>query len=186
MSKSDFRQGEGLSRRDLLRLSATAGLGLTVSRPAAALDNIKTAAHQGPGNCSTPRSAVAKTQYGKVRGFLDGGVFTFKGIPYGADTGGENRWMPAKPPKPWTDERSTLIYGENCPQNLHSYAAVEQSFLQDWDDGYHERGHAQAEHLDAEPDWQASGDGLFSRRRFQLRLVLRVALARRRADGAAS
>jgi len=135
MSKLDSRQGEGLSRRNLLRLSAAAGLGLTVSRPAAALDNIKTAAHQGPGNCSTPRSAVAKTQYGKVRGFLDGGVFTFKGIPYGADTGGENRWKPAKAPKPWTDERFTLIYGDNCPQNLHSYASVEQSFLQDWDDG---------------------------------------------------
>jgi para-nitrobenzyl esterase len=126
MSKSDSRHGEGLSRRDLLRVSVAAGLGLTVSSPAAALDNIKTAAHQEPGNCSTPLSAVANTQYGKVRGFIDGGVFTFKGIPYGADTGGENRWMPAKPPKPWTDERYTLIYGDNCPQNLHSYASVEQ------------------------------------------------------------
>lgn len=135
MSRSDSRKGERLSRRDLLRLSATAGLGLTLSSPALALDNIKTGAHQEPGNCSTPRSAVANTQYGKVRGFLDGGVFTFKGIPYGADTGGENRWLPAKPPQPWSGEYPALIYGDNCPQNLHDYKAIEQSFLQDWDDG---------------------------------------------------
>ena len=57
-----------------------------------------------PGRCSTPRSAVAKTQYGKVRGYVEDGVFTFKGVPYGADTGGENRWLPAKPPKPWDGE----------------------------------------------------------------------------------
>lgn len=135
MSRSTSHKSEGLSRRDLLRLSATAGLGLSMSSPALALDNIKTAAHQEPGNCSTPRSAVANTQYGKVRGFLDGGVFTFKGIPYGADTGGENRWLPAKPPKHWSGEYPALIYGDNCPQNLHDYKAIEQSFLQDWDDG---------------------------------------------------
>ena len=71
-----------------------------------------------------------------MRGFLDGGVFTFKGIPYGQDTGGENRWLPAKPPAPWKDEYPALIYGANCPQNLHHWTAIEQTFLQDWDDGY--------------------------------------------------
>ena len=71
-----------------------------------------------------------------MRGFVDGGVFTFKGIPYGQDTGGENRWLPAKPPTPWKDEYPALIYGPNCPQNLHDFTAIEQSFLQDWDDGY--------------------------------------------------
>jgi len=48
---------------------------------ALASDSTKTAAHQEPGNCSTPRPAIAKTQYGKVRGFGDGGVLTFKRIP---------------------------------------------------------------------------------------------------------
>jgi para-nitrobenzyl esterase len=136
MSNSDSGNGVRLNRRDVLRLSATAGLGLAVSRPGVAPDNTKTAAHQEPGNCSTPRTAVANTQYGKVRGFVDGGVFAFKGIPYGQDTSGENRWLPAKPPKPWKDEYPALIYGANCPQNLHNYTAIEQSFLQDWDDGY--------------------------------------------------
>jgi para-nitrobenzyl esterase len=134
MSKPDSEHG--LNRREALLLSATAGMGIALSSPAYALDNTKTSAHQAPGNCSTPRTAIAKTQYGKVRGFVDGGVFTFKGIPYGQDTGGENRWLPAKPPKPWNDEYPALIYGDNCPQNLHNYTAIEQSFLQDWDDGF--------------------------------------------------
>jgi para-nitrobenzyl esterase len=71
-----------------------------------------------------------------VRGFVDGGVFTFKGVPYGQDTGGANRWLPAKPPIPWEGERHTLIYGPNCPQTLHDFKAIETSFLFDWDDGY--------------------------------------------------
>ena len=136
MSQSDSGRRLLLNRRELLRVSATAGIGAALARPAQSLDSTKTAAHQEPGNCSTPRAAVANTQYGKVRGFLDGGVFTFKGIPYGQNTGGENRWLPAKAPVPWKDEYPALIYGANCPQRLHDYTAIEQSFIQDWDDGY--------------------------------------------------
>jgi para-nitrobenzyl esterase len=133
--KDKSRNGNLLNRREALLLSATAGMGI-LAEPGRASDSIKTAAHQEPGNCATPRSAVANTQYGKVRGFVDGGVYSFKGIPYGQNTGGENRWLPAKPPVPWKDEYPALIYGANCPQNLHNYTAIEQSFLQDWDDGY--------------------------------------------------
>jgi para-nitrobenzyl esterase len=125
-----------LNRRQALLLSATAGVGAALGVPARALDSTKTAVHQEPGNCTTPPSAVANTQCGKVRGFLDGGVFTFKGVPYGQDTSGANRWLPAQPPKPWDGEYPTLIYGANCPQNLHDYKAIETSFLFDWDDGY--------------------------------------------------
>jgi para-nitrobenzyl esterase len=136
MSMSDSGDRSLMNRREALLFSAAAGVSVALGRPALAMDNTKTTAHQGPGNCTTPRSAVAKTQYGKVRGFVDGGVLTFKGIPYGQDTGGENRWLPAKAPKAWKDEYPALIYGANCPQNLHNFTAIEQSFLQDWDDGY--------------------------------------------------
>lgn len=125
-----------LTRREALLLSATAGISLATGKSAAASDSIKTGAHQEPGNVSTPRSAIAKTQYGKVRGFLDGGVFTFRGVPYGQTTAGENRWLPAKPPTPWTDEYPALVYGANCPQTLHPWTSSEQTFLQDWDDGW--------------------------------------------------
>ena len=62
---------------------------------------------------------MANTRHGKVRGYVEDGVFSFKGVPYGADTGGENRWLPAKPPKPWDGELPALTYGANCPQRLH-------------------------------------------------------------------
>jgi para-nitrobenzyl esterase len=135
MSRPDSKKGIVLSRREVLPLSAAAGLGLVLSRSAPGADSTKTAAHQGTGGCSTPRSAVANTQYGKVRGFVSGGVLTFKGVPYGQNTGGGNRWLPAKPPVPWKDEYPALIYGPNCPQHLHTWD-IEQSFIQDWDDGY--------------------------------------------------
>ncbi len=136
MSKANSGSKTLLNRREALLLSATASVGLMAGKSAFASDSTKTAAHQEPGNCSTPRSAVANTQYGKVRGFLDGGVFTFKGVPYGQDTAGENRWLPAKPPTPWKDEFPALVYGANCPQNLHTWTSAEQTFIQDWDDGW--------------------------------------------------
>jgi para-nitrobenzyl esterase len=111
-------------------------VGIAAGGSAFASDSIKTAAHQEPGNVSTPLSAITKTQYGKVRGFVDGGVFTFKGIPYGQTTAGPNRWLPAKSPTPWKDEYPALVYGANCPQTLHPWTSVEQTFLQDWDDGW--------------------------------------------------
>ena len=125
-----------LSRRTLLG-SAPLGLALAgAGSPASASDSVKLAAHTAPGGCSTPRSAVARTRYGRVRGFVAGDVFHFKGIPYGETTGGENRWLPAKPPTPWPDEYPALVYGANCPQSLHDFRAKEQTFLQDWDDGF--------------------------------------------------
>ena len=144
MSRTRSENGILLNRREALLLSA-AGAGALLSRPAHASDSVKTGVHQEPGYCSTPLSAIAKTQYGKVRGFVDGDVYTFKGVPYGQNTGGENRWLPAKPPVPWKDEYRgsqfmdaypALTYGANCPQRLHDWTAIEQTFIQDWDDGW--------------------------------------------------
>ena len=134
--KKELLNGVRMTRREALLLSASAGAGLTLTDRLHALDSTKTAAHQQAGSCSTPLSAVAKTQYGKVRGYVSGGVYTFKGVPYGQDTAGENRWLPAKPPTPWKDEYPALVYGANCPQTLHNYKSIEMSFLYDWDDGY--------------------------------------------------
>jgi para-nitrobenzyl esterase len=56
------------------------------------------------------------TAYGKVRGFVDGDIFGFKGIPYGGDTA-KFRFAPPQPPKPWTGVRDALTYGPRAPQN---------------------------------------------------------------------
>ena len=135
MSNSDLENGNNLSRRQALLLSATAGVGAALSGTGCASYGTPMTSRRGSGGCSTPRSAVAKTLYGKVRGYVEEGVLTFKGVPYGANTGGENRWLPAKPPTPWDGELPALTYGPNCPQRLHDWSS-EQTFLQQWTDGW--------------------------------------------------
>lgn len=60
MAKSNSEDRVRFNRRQLLLPAA--GLGATLASRAKASDSVKTAAHQAPGGCSTPRSAVAKTQ----------------------------------------------------------------------------------------------------------------------------
>ena len=134
---SDATRGKRstLNRRQVLQLSTAAGLGAALPGAAGATQRRRAAEAPLAGSCSTPRTAVAKTQYGKVRGYVEDGVLAFKGVPYGASTGGENRWLPAKPPAPWDGEYPALIYGANCPQRLHTWTP-EQSFLYQWTDGW--------------------------------------------------
>src|SRR5512142_2785227 len=128
---SSSNTGLGFNRRQAI-LSATTGVAALSG--ASSSSEVK-AAPAVRASCSTPRSAVAKTQYGKVRGYVEDGVLTFKGVPYGANTGGENRWLPAQPVKPWDGELPTLTYGANCPQRLHNWSS-EQTFIQQWTDGW--------------------------------------------------
>ena len=60
--------------------------------------------------------AVTNTQYGRVRGFILDDIYQFRGIPYGASTAGENRFMPPQPPQSWDDVRPALMFGESAPQ----------------------------------------------------------------------
>ncbi len=77
--------------------------------------------------------AVANTQYGKVRGYILRGIHTFLGIPYGADTSGENRFMPPQKPKPWAEIKPAVWWGNSAPQIMEKrYANEYASFVDHW------------------------------------------------------
>ena len=59
---------------------------------------------------------VVETADGKVRGIVSGGISVFKGLRYGADTSGRNRFMPPQPVKKWTGIRDHFDYGNIAPQ----------------------------------------------------------------------
>jgi para-nitrobenzyl esterase len=61
---------------------------------------------------------AADTAYGRIQGLVDCGVHRFMGVPYGAPTGGANRFRPPSPPRPWTGLRECFGYGPVCPQIL--------------------------------------------------------------------
>ena len=59
---------------------------------------------------------VVQTADGKMRGIVSGGISVFKGIRYGADTSGKNRFLPPQPVKAWTGIRDQFDYGNIAPQ----------------------------------------------------------------------
>jgi para-nitrobenzyl esterase len=77
--------------------------------------------------------AIAETQYGKVQGFILRGIFQFRGIPYGADTGGKNRFMPPQPPEPWEGVFPAVWWGNSAPQIMDNrYGNAWASFVDHW------------------------------------------------------
>lgn len=65
---------------------------------------------------------VVETAQGRVRGMASGGVSMFKGIRYGADTSGKNRFRPPQPPPKWAGVRDAFAYGQVAPQAPNSRA----------------------------------------------------------------
>ena len=59
---------------------------------------------------------IATVRTGQLRGSFEDGIYIFKGIPYGAPTGGANRFKPPQPPKVWTGIRDARNFGDRCPQ----------------------------------------------------------------------
>jgi para-nitrobenzyl esterase len=71
----------------------------------------------GSGPVRAADAAVASTACGKIRGSRNQDVYVFKGVPYGASTAGDNRFMPPRPSPAWRGVRDALQFGLSTPQS---------------------------------------------------------------------
>ena len=123
-----------LNRREFIQTLGTCAAGIGLSPAIAPLAQ----GADSPGDDAAVLQigdaiAVADTAHGKVRGFILNGITAFRGIPYGADTSGPNRFMPPRKPAPWTEIRPALWWGNSAPQDMNGrFADPYQSFIDHW------------------------------------------------------
>lgn len=82
---------------------------------------------------SSTEATTAQTNYGKVSGYIDHGVYTYKGIPYAK----AERFMPAERPDSWKKIRSSRHWGPVCPQAKNTgWRGDQTAFFYQWNDGF--------------------------------------------------
>lgn len=74
--------------------------------------------------------SVAETANGRIRGEQVDGIHVFRGIPYGGDTSGKNRFMPPVQPAQWKGVRDAIQWGHVAPQRVGN--STEYSRMVDW------------------------------------------------------
>ena len=78
-------------------------------------------------------TAIAEAESGKVAGYVENGIYIYKGIPYAK----AERFMPPVAADKWEGVRSSRAYGPTCPQGKRmGWYSDEQAFAFNWDDGY--------------------------------------------------
>ncbi len=99
------------SRRAILKASV-AVIAVTAAGGALAACDSKPAE---PVAATPDPNPVVATKHGPVKGYLDDGVSTFKGVRYGADTA-TTRFQPPKAPEPWTEPADATKLANSAPQ----------------------------------------------------------------------
>lgn len=83
-------------------------------------------------NASTEASVV-NTVTGKVAGYIDDGIYIYKGIPYAK----AERFAAPQQADAWEGVRSSRAYGPTAPQGKRTgWYSDDQAFVFDWNDGF--------------------------------------------------
>ncbi|HJZ72561.1 MAG TPA: carboxylesterase family protein [Vicinamibacterales bacterium] len=126
------------SRRQVIKVgvagvvAAAAGAIPTADSPAAPQPARDAAKSPSAARLNGPLFFDVETATGVVRGMANTGIKIFRGIPYGADTGGRNRFMPPRKPAPWTSARNCIGYGPISPQTASGFRSDYAQLIQ-WD-----------------------------------------------------
>jgi para-nitrobenzyl esterase len=72
------------------------------------------------GQAGAQTGPVVRIDSGGLRGAVDQGVVSFKGIAYAAPPVGRLRWRPPQPARPWNGVRTADAFGPICPQNYNA------------------------------------------------------------------
>lgn len=64
----------------------------------------------------TPGEGLVCAPAGGVRGLVEDGVVSYRGIPYAQSPIGQRRWRPPLPVEPWLGIRDARRFGPMCPQ----------------------------------------------------------------------
>ena len=78
------------------------------------------------------RDLVVETAGGKVRGTINDGVRLFRGIPYGGDTSGRNRFMPPTSAAAWAGVRDCSDWGHIAPQRVSAGEVSDYTKMVGW------------------------------------------------------
>ena len=106
-----------VDRRHLL--AAAGGLGLAGHAAMAEAANplkLLGKKHGRGTSAAAPVGPVVSTLSGQLLGQQLEGCVAFRGVPYGAPTGGANRFMPPQPRAPWQGVRDATRFGNISPQ----------------------------------------------------------------------
>src|SRR5215216_6380617 len=98
-----------MRRRAFLQSGTLAAAGALVPVPGA------NAAGQSRVTGPMPTVSV-ETTLGRVRGYVDSRINSFRGVPYAASTAGANRFLPPQKAQPWTGVRDAIELGHRAPQ----------------------------------------------------------------------
>jgi para-nitrobenzyl esterase len=139
ISGTPSSNGTDIGRRTILK-SAALVVGAGAAMQSCSSTGNAPSASTSNGNDDSPviaraGTAVVEIESGKIAGAIIRKIYSFRGIPYGATTAGQNRFCPAQKPKPWTGIRSTRQYGFVCPQDKGTGRLNdEEAFMFQWQD----------------------------------------------------